>query len=797
MRRKVAGHRPQRTKRRGGKPWFLLTLLAVLVIVGSIGGYLYYRGRASLPQTDGSLQLPGLTSPVDVLRDTYGVPHIYAANLEDLARATGYVHAQDRYFQMELARRLGMGRMAEIFGPDLVAIDREVRLFGLPHAARAEYETMDPNGRSYLEAYAEGINAYREAHLAKLPPEFQILGLEPEPWQPTDSLAIEKWMSKILSQNGSVEVLRAHLSEKLGVESAYSLTGLEPPPSNGAALPVLTPSVASNHRHQSRSPLRTGASNAWAASGSRTASGRPLLASDPHLALPMPSLWYEIHLAGGGLNVVGASLPGIPLVIIGHNDWIAWGVTASYADVQDHYLELVNPDDARQYAVGEQWEALEVFSESILVAGSSPETLEIFRTRHGVVVSDEPRDGKILALRWDGLWTGDNMLAFLRINQASNWLEFTDAIRPLGSIPLAFVYADVEGNIGLFPSGNLPLRSGFDGSVPVDGSSGEFEWQGYIPHEEKPFLLNPEDGYIVSANHRILFDETAPSLGADQLASFRAERVVSLLAPMDQLKVTDFVSVQTDRYDPSTEPVLRYLMSLEFDSDTSKEAQALLRSWNGQMSSGAAPAIYQAFYLEFLENTFKDDLGEELFREFLEFVELGFPGAIHSIVDDPASNWWDDKTTPTIEDRSAIIRQSFNDAVTLLEELQGSGPGNWDWGGLHSVVFDHPMGRQSPLHMLFNRGPVHFGGSTHTVANARVSLSEPFRVVTGTSFRMIVELGDWTTSLATIPTGASGHPLSKHYFDQNQGWLDGSSHPMLFDRGQIEIALEGRLTLKP
>ncbi len=741
--------------------------------------------------------MPGLAAPVDVLRDSYGIPHLYASSLEDLARATGYVHAQDRYFQMELARRLGMGKLAEAFGPDLLQMDREVRRLGLPHAARAEYESMNPSARSYLDAYAHGINAYREAHLAGLSPEFQLLDLEPEPWQPTDSLAIGKWIAKILSFNSSVEVLRAQLSEKLGSEAAFVLTGLEPPSSSEAALPFSSPSIATRLRYPILQALQSGASNAWAVSGSRTASGKPLLASDPHLALPMPSLWYEIHLVGGGLNVVGASLPGIPHVLIGHNDWVAWGVTASYADVQDHYVEELNPNDGGQYAVGDQWQAFDVYTETIPIAGTHPETLEVLRTRHGVVVSDEPRDGRILALRWDNLWSGDNTLAFLRINQASNWLEFTEAIRPLSSFPLALVYADVEGNIGLFPSGDLPLRSGFDGSIPVDGGSGELEWQGFIPHEEKPYLLNPEDGYVVSTNHRIAFGETAPSIGVDQLAPFRAQRVASLLAPMDRVAIADFARIQSDRYDSSTEPLLRYLMSLDLDSDDEKEAHSLLRSWNGQMNVGAAPAVYQAFYRELLENTFKDELGEELFRAFLGFVEMGYPGAIHSIVDDPASDWWDDKTTPVIEDRSAIFKQSFAEAVALLEELQGKGPGNWDWGELHAIVFEHPMGKKSPLHWIFNRGPVQFGGSTHTIANARVSLSEPFRVITGTSFRMLVDLGDWNASLASIPTGASGHPLSRHYFDQNQGWLDGTGHPMLFDRDQIEAAMEGKLTLRP
>ncbi len=785
--------RPPRTKSKG-KPWFSLFLLAIVLLASAAGGYIYYRGSASLPQTEGELRLPGLAAPVEVLRDPNGVPHIYASSLEDLARATGFVHAQDRYFQMELIRRLGTGRMADLFGAELVPMDREVRLLGLHHAAQVELGSMDPFVRGLLELYAEGVNTYRETHLDHLPPEFQILELVPEPWQASDSLAIGKWMSHILSYNGSVEILRAHLSDKIGVDAAYALTGLEPPPTEEAALiPKHLPSrTALNHFKTSR-----GASNAWVVSGTRSATGGPLLASDPHLPLPIPSLWYEIHLVGGGLNVTGATLPGIPYVLIGHNERIAWGITASFADVQDHYVEFLNPENSRQYASGEQWMEFETFNENITVAGGDPVTVEVLRTHHGVVVSDEPREGKVLALRWDGLWNGDNALAFLRLNQANNWFEFSEALRSLGNVPLAFVYADVDGNIGWFPSGDIPVRIGFDGSVPTDGATGAFEWQNYIPHEAKPFYFNPEEGFIVSANHKVVADDAEYPLGRDQLAPFRAERINTLLATAGQVRVIDLLQIQNDRYDRSTEPVLRHLMSINPGEAEVAQAHDLLRTWNGQMSDGGAPALYQACYIKLIENTFQDELGEELYLELLEFLELGFPGGLYSVIDDPSSAWWDDRSTPAVEDRNTIFARSLNEAVAMLTELQGADPEAWDWAQLHGVEFEHPLGKQTPLNWVFNRGPAPFGGSGFTIANARVSLAEPFKTVAGTSFRMVVDLNRPDESMAVLPTGASGHPLSSHFFDQNQDWLKGQAHPMLFDRGRIEASLEGKLVLTP
>lgn len=769
----------------------LLVLLALVLVAGAL--FYYYLATSSLPQVEGEVSLTGLMAPVHVLRDRFGIPHLYGQSADDLVRAQGFVHAQDRLFQMELARRIGQGTLADLLGRPALLVDRLVRRRGLPMAARAEMERMDPDARRLLDAYADGVNAYIEARKNDLPPEFRFLRRTPSPWSAHDSLAIAKWMSLILSSNGSAELLRARIAERVGLEEAYRVTGLTPPPPE-AAPPLLSfPPPAEPWP----SGARSGASNAWVVSGDRSASTRPMLASDPHLELGVPAVWYEIQLTGGGLDVVGASLPGLPLVIIGHNERIAWGITALYADVQDYYVETLNPADPRQYAVGEQWEELRTTVETISVAGEEAVSLELARTRHGPVVSEAAGDGRVLVLRWDSLWRGDTALALYRLNLAHGWGDFTEALRSLASPALAFVYADVEGNIGFFPSGDIPLRSGFDGTLPVDGALDAYEWQGSLAHEMKPILFNPQEGLIVTANHALVPDEAPYGLGRDQLAPFRADRITTLLSAQARHSLVDFVRIQADQYDASSESILKYAVALRADAEGGEPAIESLRRWSGQMSAGAAPAIYQALYLRLLENTFKDELGEEVYRDFLDFVEQGHYAGIYPIVDDSGSAWWDDRATSEVETRDGIFGRSLTQALEWLETRQGGDMDRWDWAALHAVQFQHPLGGVEPLGWLFNRGPVRFGGSTFTIANALVSLTDPFAAPLGTSFRMVVDLGALESGLSAIPTGASGHPFSDHYFDQNETWRTGDSHPLFFIRSDVEAALEATLTLNP
>lgn len=795
----------RRTRRVAGpsRPWFKILFLGalfILLVAGSIGGYLFYRGQQSIPQQDGAARISGLTASVEVLRDDHGVTHLFAADVKDLARATGFVHGQDRYFQMELLRRLGKGAMAELFGPELVEHDRRVRRAGLAQAAVSELNRMTPEAREILEAYVAGVNAYRTAKLETLPPEFQLLEHVPAPWEATDTLVIGKWMSLILSSNGSVELLRANLVEALGLAAAYTLTGLVPPEIEEEASLPASYRAASLEGHALRKPVvwgnAPGASNAWVVSGERSASGRPLLASDPHLALSMPSVWYEMHLSGGGIDVAGASLPGVPFIWIGQNRRIAWGVTALYADVQDHYLETVNPADTRQYAVGDSWARLDVIPETINVKGGSPVTEEVRISRHGTIVG-ESSDGRLIAQRWDAIWSGDHLLAVWKLNQAGSWQEFTEALRNWASPALAFLYADVEGNIGFFPGGEIPVRVGFDGALPVDGSLGEYEWSGAIPHEMKPIIFNPEDGVIVSANHDMLAPETPYPLGLDTLSSFRADRIHTLLGSSRSLTLDDMARFQNDRYDMSTESILRHAVALQASDDAQARALELLRSWNGQMARGAAPAIYQALYRSLLVNTFQDEMGEELFQQYLRYVESGHGGGLYAIIDDEASLFWDNRNTPEVEGRAEIFQKSMADAVGSLSRELGVDMDTWDWGMLHGVRFEHPLGRETPLSWLFSRGPIPFGGSTYTIANAMVSLRQPFTAPAGTSFRLLADLDALDRSRSVIPTGASGHPFSPHYFDSNPEWVEGASHPLLMDRPAIESASESKLLLQP
>jgi len=776
-----------------------LALFLVVLVAGGIGGFVFHQLRSSLPQVEGAAKLAGLTTQVDVLRDRSGVPHLFGADIRDLARAMGYTHAQDRFFQMELSRRTGSGRLAEIFGAYALPTDRVARRMGLASAARMELDRMAPEAREVLEAYAAGVNAYLTAHSDRLPPEFRLLELTPAPWELVDSLVIGKSMSYFLSYNGRVEMLRSNLGAAVGLEEAYRLTGLPPPPEavptsgrGGASARIAALDETSPHLLG----VFPGASNAWVVSGEKSGTGAPLLASDPHLGLTMPSTWYEVHLSGGGYDVEGASLPGMPMILIGRNRRIAWGVTALLADVQDLYIETPNPANPRQYAVPDGYRDLDVVAESITVKDASAASEEVRVSRHGVIVG-ETKDGRLLAQRWDSLWSGDHIQALLALNRAGSWEEFTSSLRTWASPPLAFLYADVEGNIGFFPAGEIPVRTAHDGTLPVDGATDRYEWQGSIPHELKPMLFNPEGGILVSANHAMLPPETPYPLGADTLASYRADRIRDLLRTIPKSTLDDFARIQGDRYDASTEAVLRVAVALKPTEAKSIEAIDKLRNWNGQMIEGPAPAVYQALYRRLIENAFKDEIGEEFFPSYLDFLELGHSGGLHAIVGDEASSYWDDRGTPVVETRELVFLKSLGEAVELLSSRQGSEVNSWDWPTLHGIRFAHPVGAKEPMAWLFSRGPVPFGGSTYTIANAAVSLREPFATPLGTSFRFLADLGNPDDTRSIVPTGASGHPLSPHYFDQNAGWLEGRSHELPLERAAIEGMLESKLTLQP
>jgi penicillin amidase len=527
-------------------------------------------------------------------------------------------------------------------------------------------------------------------------------------------------------------------------------------------------------------------SNDWVVDGASTITGMPLLANDIHLRLGIPSIWYEMGLHGGGFDVVGASFPGVPCIVLGHNQHIAWGVTNVGPDVQDLFIERINPASPHQYEVQGQWADMDVIQEEITVKGQDePVVLEVRLTRHGPIINDVVESLKdapqVLAFRWTALEGGRLFQSVYMLNQAHNWEEFREALRYWAVPAQNLVYADVEGNIGYQMPGNIPIRANGQGLVPVPGWTGEYEWTGYIP---------------ATANNKVVPDDYPYFISYEWSAPYRAQRVADLLTAKDKLSVQDFRQIQADTYSIPAEKLVPYLLDLKPQGTLEEQAMEQLRAWdfrNEVDSPGAA--IFQALYLQLVENTFADELGEELFEDYLGREEFHHM-ALERLMEHPDSPWFDDVSTSEVEGRDEIVQRSFKGAVVYLSDHFGDTPSQWIWGQLHTMTFMHNPVRQSgigPLEMLFNRGPIPARGSGYTVDAASFDYTEPFAMNFGVSYRQIIDLN----SLFIHTTGQSGHPLHKHYADMMAPWQAVEYHPMHFDKASVEANKEAVLILTP
>jgi penicillin amidase len=789
----------------------IIVLLVVLLLVAS-GGYVFVR--RSFPKTDGTIQIAGLKSRVEVYRDQHGIPHLYADNLEDLFFTQGYVHAQDRLWQMEFNRRIGNGTLSEVLGETTLSTDRFLRTMGLRRAAEADWAALEAETRLALESYAAGVNAFIESHEDRLPLEFTILGFKPAPWTPLDSLVWGKVMAWDLGSNWETELLWAKLVDKLGKEKVQELL----PPYPDQAPFIVPPEVKSyaglgagilDEYARAKAFLDWGGegvgSNNWVVDGAKTTTGMPLLANDPHLGLGLPSIWYEMGLHGGGFDVVGASFPGAPCIIIGHNQHIAWGVTNVGPDVQDLYIEKINPTNPHQYQVQGQWEDMEVVQEEIKVKGrDEPVLLEVRLTCHGPIINDVAESledsPEALAFRWTALEGGQLFQSVYMLNQARNWEEFRAALRYWGVPAQNFVYADVEGNIGYQMPGNIPIRANGQGLVPVPGWTEEYEWTGYIPFDELPSAYNPATRFIVTANNKVVPDDYPYFISYEWSAPYRAQRVVHLLTAKDKLSVQDFGQIQADTYSIPGEKLVPYLLASEPQGTLEEQAMEHLRAWDFRAEADSpGAAIFQVFYLKLVENTLADELGEEMFEDYLDRGEF-HRMALERLMEQPASPWFDDVSTPEVERRDEIVQRSFKGAIAYLSDRFGDTPSRWTWGRLHTMTFVHnPLGQSGigPLEKLFNRGPIPARGSGYTVDAASFDDTEPFAMNFGVSYRQIIDLGDWGNSLFIHTTGQSGYPLHRHYADMMAPWQAVEYHPMHFDKASIEADKEGVLVLTP
>jgi penicillin amidase len=788
----------------------LASALILLLLIGGLAGSLLVR--RTFPTINGSIEVPGLHSRVQVYRDKWGVPHIYAENSDDLFFAQGYVTAQDRLWQMEMNRRIGSGTLSEICGEATLDTDRFIRTIGWRRTAEQEAETVEGEAREMLEAYAAGVNAFIETHRGNLPLEFTLLGLEPEPWTSADSLAWAKVMAWDLGGNWEAELLRAQLIEALGEEKAAELA-----PLNRDASPLIVPPEIGGYGDLASSELLASyattkallaaggpglGSNNWVIDGTKSATGMPLLANDMHLDLQIPSIWYEVHLVGGGYNVEGYSFPGVPGVIVGHNEDIAWGVTNVNPDVQDLYIEKLNPDNPDQYEYQGRWLNMEIIEEVIEVKGQDPVVETVRLTRHGPIITPvvEGLD-QALAFRWTALEPNRMFDSLVRLDQASNWKEFRAALALWAAPSQNFVYADRDGNIGYQTPGLIPIRAeGHTGLVPVPGWTGGYEWQGYIPFEELPTVLNPPTHFIVTANNKVVSDDYPYQLSNDWAVGHRAARISSLLQQKDVLSVEDIQRIQGDTYSIPAEIFTPYILQIDPQGFLQERALNELRNWDyREEADSTGAAMFEVFYLKLVENTFGDELGDELLADYLG-ARTCHQIALEGMIEEADNPWFDDITTAETETRDDIVLRSFADALEYLGNRFGDVPHAWRWSRLHSVTFVHnPVGQSGirPLELIFNRGPVEVGGSGYTVNAASYKSEEPYATQSGVSQRLIVDLSDLDNSLSVHSTGQSGLPFDKHYDDMISLWQKVKYHPMLWSEETVQGNREGLLILEP
>jgi penicillin amidase len=799
---------------------FLGIVLVILVI--AIGVFGFITVRRQFPQTEGTIQLPGLDAQVEVYRDSYGVPHIYAKTSHDLFMAQGFVHAQDRFWQMEFWRRAGAGRLSEITGESALSSDRFIRTVGWHRTVAEELSIMTTEERQLLEAYAEGVNAYISTNQDRLGLEFFILGLtgvryEPEPWEPLNTMTWAKMMALKLGGNMNTELNRAHIAARLGTPAVSTLMPpyregapiIVPSPLTDATLQTVPDAVFDLHFFGGGDGI---GSNNWVTSGERTDTGGAILANDPHLGIQMPSIWYEIGLHCDPVgpecpfNLVGTSAAGVPAVILGHNDHIAWGVTNLGPDVQDLFIERVNPENPNQYEFQGEWFDMEIIREEIRIAGEDdPVIVNVRLTRHGPIINDviggteeEWSFGwQPLAFSWTALQPSTILRSILMLSQAQNWDQFREALRYWDEPSQNIVFADVEGNIGYQAPGRIPIRASGDGSMPVPGWTGEYEWVDYIPYDELPRIFNPPEGYIVTANNAVVGADYPYFISMDWAPGFRARRILEMIEGDPSLSLEDMQIIQADSRPLYAQEILPYLLSLKPSDPRTTEALDILRSWDGRaVRDSAGAAIFEVMQNHMIDRIFADELGEQLLNRARGSLAV----ALTNFLPDPASHWFDDKLTPLVEERDEMLVLALEEAVEELTETLGRKMTNWRWGDLHVASFENETLGQSgigPIEALFNRGPVAVDGSIGTVNNTAYSMSDPYVVQTVPSYRQIIDLKDFDRSVSMHTTGQSGHPFHRHYKDMIDSWRNFEYHPMLWNRQLVETVAEAHMTLTP
>ena len=776
--------------------------------------------RSRLAQLDGRVYLPGLEREVLIGRDEWGIPHIRAGSRHDLFLAQGFVHAQDRLWQMELNRRAAKGELSAVFGPATLATDRLARTLGLARLAQSTWEQLDDQTRADVEAYTAGVNAYLQSNPA-LPIEFTLLRHRPQPWRPLDSVAYGRLQMWALTEGAMGELVQAQLIEKVGAARAAELAPRYPA-SNPVTLPdgiELNDQQISNLLPAARPHAipflgKGGAagagrgSNAWVIATGRSATGHAILCNDMHLPVGTPSVWYYVHLkSDDGLHVAGFSQPGLPYVLVGHNAHMAWGATLAYTDCEDLFVEQLDPGDATRYCFQGEWRQAEVYEERITVRGRPDHVERVIATHHGPIVSSVlPGKRQVLALSSTALRPRLCISGFRRLNEARHWDDFVAAVEQIHAPALNLLYADTRDNIGYWVSGRVPVRAKGDGLAPAPGWSGEYEWINDVPFNEMPHALNPRQGYLISANHRIVDDSYPYFLGRTWRSGYRARRLEELITGQDKVSLADCQRFQLDFQSIPGRQLAARLANLKTTDVDAAVSLCRLQQWDGWLGpESVGGAVYQVLLAHLAQAILEPRLGSKCLYEALGLgphpylIPLNeFQGywttTLLRLLADPDSSW----LPPAEAERCQLVERCLAETTAELRRRLDDDPDQWQWGRLHQVCFEHALGAQPPLDLIFNQGPFPIGGDGDTVAQTSIRPDRPYHNNAITiSSRHLVDLGDLSHSRAMLAPGQSGQLGSAYYGNLIQPWLEGTCFPMTGTKEAEAAAWRHELSLRP
>jgi penicillin amidase len=828
-------------------------LMALAVVCGLLvltAAAVYSLARRSLPALSGTIAVDGVSGPIDIVRDADAIPHIFASTKTDALFGLGYVHAQDRLWQMEFQRRIGNGRLSEVFGATTVPQDRFLRTVGFGRAARTAWQRLPPFARTQIDAYVAGINAFITTHHGSaLPPEFSLLRFEPERFTGPDVLVWVKMMAWDLSGNYTFELLRHDLIARVGASRAAAL--MPPYPRDGLSiLPAVEPALLGGAHHTANAATRAepnstdatatalftravshGApavaafllgsaageaigSNNWVVDGTRSATGKPILANDPHLGTRLPSTWYLAEMSAGDFDVIGATLPGAPAVALGRNRRIAWGATNVAADVEDLYREHIDPSGRFAEFRGAQ-EPVSTVTETIKVKGAAPVRVDVRFTRHGPIVTDAVNaindalpaaermpTREALAFRWTALDPDDTTVAsFLKLNAASSWAEFTDALRDFVVPSQNFVYADVDGHIGYYAPGRIPIRASGDGASPADGWTGAAEWTGWVPFDALPHAYDPPSHVIVTANNRPEPDGYPYLLGLEWAEPYRAQRIVDRLREKPKLSVDDSVAIQADTVSLQARALLPSMLGrlrppAQIDA-RDREAVERLKTWDGDARrDSAAAAVFEAWSLRLAPAIAGDELGAPLLASYQGRFSFVTRFLLETLADDHAP-WCDDLTTSERETCTDVVTKALHEAVADLTARMGRDMTRWRWDAVHHAVFPHQgLDAVAALRPLLSRS-MPTGGDWSTIDVGSVSTDHLYEQRSVPGYREVIDLSPANDSRFLIDVGESGHPLSPHYDDFLKDWQAVTLRKMRMNRSDVEQGAIGHVRLTP